>query len=110
MMKIKKNLKYVLNIFFIVVIGWLTVRLLFRGEEFSDIVTDLHLAKKSWLAVGAVCVFCYVAGESVIIKYMLRLFEVKTPFRRCLKYSFIGFFFSCITPSASGGQPARCIT
>ena len=56
MMKIKKNLKYVLNIFFIVVIGWLTVRLLFRGEEFSDIVADLHLAKKSWLAVGAVCV------------------------------------------------------
>lgn len=107
MMKIKKNLKYVLNIFFIVVIGWLTVRLLFRGEEFSDIVADLHLAKKSWLAVGAVCVFCYVAGESVIIKYMLRLFEVKTPFRRCLKYSFIGFFFSCITPSASGGQPAQ---
>ena len=53
MMKIKKNLKYVLNIFFIVVIGWLTVRLLFRGEEFSDIVADLHLAKKSWLAVGA---------------------------------------------------------
>ena len=94
MMKIKKNLKYVLNIFFIVVIGWLTVRLLFRGEEFSDIVADLHLAKKSWLAVGAVCVFCYVAGESVIIKYMLRLFEVKTPFRRCLKYSFIGFFFN----------------
>ena len=45
MMKIKKNLKYVLNIFFIVVIGWLTVRLLFRGEEFSDIVADLHLAK-----------------------------------------------------------------
>ena len=57
--------------------------------------------------MGAVCVFCYVAGESVIIKYMLRLFEVKTPFRRCLKYSFIGFFFSCITPSASGGQPAQ---
>ena len=28
MMKIKKNLKYVLNIFFIVVIGWLTVILL----------------------------------------------------------------------------------
>ena len=107
MMKIKKNLKYVLNVFFIVAIGWLTIRLLFRGEEFSDIVADLHLAKKSWLALGAVCVFCYVAGESVIIKYMLRLFEVKTPFRRCLKYSFIGFFFSCITPSASGGQPAQ---
>ncbi|WP_295211947.1 lysylphosphatidylglycerol synthase transmembrane domain-containing protein [Ruminococcus sp.] len=107
MMKIKKNLKYVLNVLFIALIGWLTVRLLFKGEEFSDIIKDLHLAKKSWLALGTVFVFCYVAGESVIIKYMLRLFDVKTPFHRCLKYSFIGFFFSCITPSASGGQPAQ---
>ena len=68
MMEIKKNLKYVLNIFFIAVIGWLTVRLLFRGEEFSDIVADLHLAKKSWLVLGAVCVFCYVGHNKVYAK------------------------------------------
>lgn len=104
---IKKNLKYVLNIAFILVIGWLTLRLLFHGEEFSDIVNDLHLADKSWLALGVVFVFLFVAGESTIIKYMLRFFDVKIPFVRCLKYSFIGFFFSCITPSASGGQPAQ---
>ena len=60
MMMIKKNLKYVLNIAFILVIGWLTLRLLFHGEEFSDIVNDLHLADKSWLALGVVFVFLFV--------------------------------------------------
>ena len=25
----------------------------------------------------------------------------------CALYSFVGFFFSCITPSASGGQPMQ---
>ena len=64
MMKIKKNLKYVLNIFFIVVIGWLTVRLLFRGEEFSDIVADLHLAKKK-LACSGCCVRVLLCGRGV---------------------------------------------
>jgi uncharacterized membrane protein YbhN (UPF0104 family) len=26
---------------------------------------------------------------------------------KCVKYSFIGFFFSCITPGSTGGQPAQ---
>ena len=104
---IKKNLKYVLNIAFIVLIGYLTFRLLFGKQEFSDIIRDLHLADKRWLVLGVAFVFFFVAGESVIIKYMLHLFKQDIPFPRCLKYSFIGFFFSCITPSSSGGQPAQ---
>lgn len=104
---IKKNFKYILDVGFIAVIFWLTFRLLFSGQEFSDIIEDLELADKRWLAAGLVFVLCFVAGESVIIKYMLRLFKSKTPFLRCLKYSFVGFFFSCITPSSSGGQPAQ---
>ncbi len=31
----------------------------------------------------------------------------KTKLHQCIRYSFIGFFYSCITPSASGGQPAQ---
>lgn len=105
--KLKKNIGYALNVLFIAVIGLLTFRLLFGDTELSVILADLHEADKRWLALGVVLVFLFVAGESVIIKYMLRLFGDKTKFHSCLKYSFIGFFFSCITPSASGGQPAQ---
>lgn len=100
-------MKYVLNIGFIVLICWLTFRLLFSGQEFSSILDDLHNADPKWLAVGLLCAFMFVAGESSIIYYMLRVLGQKTKFFRCLKYSFVGFFFSYITPSASGGQPVQ---
>ncbi len=103
----KKTLSYAINILFIAVIGYLTFRLLFGDTEIEVILADLHRADKIWLAAGILCVFFFVSGESVIIKYMLTMFGDGTPFYRCLKYSFIGFFFSCITPSSSGGQPAQ---
>ncbi len=107
MRKIKKSLKYILNVGFIALICWLTFRLLFSGQEFSQIISDLRIADKRWLAAGAVLTFMFVSGESWVIYYMLGLFGQKTRFCRCLKYSFIGFFFSYITPSSSGGQPAQ---
>lgn len=104
---IKNNIKYILNIGLILLISWGIFRVLFKGQDLSDIIKDLHLANKGWLALGVLMVFLFVAGESTIIKYMLKMFGEKIPMTRCLKYSFIGFFFSCITPSSSGGQPAQ---
>ena len=98
-----------LNVLFIAVVGYLTFRILFNNKEISEVMCELHRADKLWLILGCVCTFCFIAGESVIIKYMLSLFKEKIPFRRCLKYSFIGFFYSYITPSSSGGQPAQMI-
>ncbi len=109
MISINKKVKYTINVLFIAVVGYLTFRILFDNREISEIFKELQNANKGWLIFGAVAVFCFIAGESVIIKYMLWLFKEKVPFRRCLKYSFIGFFYSYITPSSSGGQPAQMI-
>lgn len=38
---------------------------------------------------------------------MMHTIKHKVRLLHCLLYSFIGFFFSCITPSATGGQPAQ---
>lgn len=105
----KKKVNYALNILLIAVISFLTVRLVFWDTNLKSIISDLHMASKRWLSVGVICVFLFVCGESLIIRYMLRMFGDKTRFHRCLKYSFIGFFYSCITPSSSGGQPAQII-
>lgn len=109
MIEINKKVKYTINVLFIAVVGYLTFRILFANREVSDIIRELHRADRLWLLLGAVAVFCFIAGESVIIKYMLWLFKEKVPFLRCLKYSFIGFFYSYITPSSSGGQPAQMV-
>ncbi len=109
MIDINKKVKYTINVLFIAAVGYLTFRILFKNREISDILKELHRANKGWLIFGVAAVFCFIAGESVIIKYMLWLFKEKVPFLRCLKYSFIGFFYSYITPSSSGGQPAQMI-
>lgn len=103
----KKPLRYVLNVLFIVVILAVTFRLVFSGQELSEIAADMKTASPFWIGIGALLVFLHVAGEAAVIHYMLRKLSQKTPFLRCLKYSFIGFFYCDITPSASGGQPMQ---
>ena len=104
---IKKILKYALNIGLILVITLFTLNLIFKEQELPEIISDLKLADPRWIALGASAAIFFVAGESSIIHYMLRVLEQKTSFLRCLKYSFIGFFFSYITPSSTGGQPMQ---
>ena len=60
-----------------------------------------------YIITGLVLVVFYVCGESLIIKYLLYAVKIKAPLVNCIRYSFVGFFFSCITPSATGGQPAQ---
>ncbi|MBR3666492.1 MAG: flippase-like domain-containing protein [Ruminococcus sp.] len=91
----------------ILIITFLTLHLIFKEQELPEIIRDLKSADKRWIAGGAAAAVAFVAGESVIIHYMLRVLEQKTSFFRCLKYSFIGFFFSYITPSSTGGQPMQ---
>ncbi|WP_296723590.1 lysylphosphatidylglycerol synthase transmembrane domain-containing protein [Ruminococcus sp.] len=104
---IKKILKYALNIGLILIITLFTLNLIFKEQELSEIIRDLKLADPRWIAFGAAAAIFFVAGESSIIHYMLRVLDQKTSFFRCLKYSFIGFFFSYITPSSTGGQPMQ---
>lgn len=104
---IKKILKYALNIGLILVITLFTLNLIFKEQELHEIISDLKLADPRWIALGAAAAIFFVAGESSIIHYMLRVLDQKTSFLRCLKYSFIGFFFSYITPSSTGGQPMQ---
>lgn len=59
-----------------------------------------------WL-LAVVCVVLFIGSESVIIYYMMHTIKQKVRLLHCFLYSFVGFFFSCITPSATGGQPAQ---
>ena len=59
--------------------------------------------------VGAVLFLSvfFVAAEGCMICFLLRSVGVMVHMRQCIGYSFAGFFFSGITPSASGGQPMQ---
>lgn len=103
----KSNRKYIINIALLALIFFLTYRIIFADTEFSDIMTYIRSASPGWVALAAVCALLFVSFEGFAIQYMLHVMKVKTSVFSCLKYTFIGFFVSYITPSSTGGQPAQ---
>ena len=103
----KKNKKVIFNGVFLVVIFALTIYGVFHGEDLESMMDAIRSADKRWLAPGLALVAFFIWGESIIIWYMMRSYGIKLKKRTCFLFSSVGFFFSCITPSASGGQPMQ---
>ena len=103
----KKNKKNIGNILFLLILCGLTFWLLLKDQDLPQIIQCIVEANKGYLFIGILFVIVFVCSESVIIHYMMHALNKKTKLYQCIKYSFVGFFFSCITPSATGGQPAQ---
>ena len=97
------------NLLFLVAVFWLTLYSVFYGEDLRQIFQFLHQANLVYVIPGIACVLLYIAGEAVILFYLLRTQNIRTPFLRCCLFSCTGFFYSSITPSASGGQPMQLL-
>lgn len=118
----KKKTKTILNIAFLVIVFGLTIWSVFRGQDLTQVLRYLGTADQFYVVVSVISVIAFVLGESVIIFYLFRRMEkesssvglveeedAKVRFPHCCLYSFIGFFYSAITPSASGGQPMQIV-
>lgn len=103
----KKNRKRTGNWIFLLLVFALTLWSVFYGEDLGEVLTYLEAVDNRYVLAGIVCVICFIIGESTVIFYLMRTLGTKISFFHCCLYSFIGFFYSCITPSASGGQPMQ---
>lgn len=104
-MQIKK--KTIFNALFLFLVFGLTIYGVFHGEDMHALLDAMKQADIKWLIPGVALVVFFIWGESIIIWYMMRSFGVKLKKRICFLFSSVGFFFSCITPSATGGQPMQ---
>ena len=103
----KSRKKIILNTLLFFAVFGLTLYGVFHGEDISDINEAIHQSKIQWLLPAIVCVLVFIWGESIIIWYMMRSCGIHLKERLCFLVSSVGFFFSCVTPSASGGQPMQ---
>ena len=103
----KSRKKIIFNGVFLAVVFALTIYGVFHGEDLSSMMDAIHRADKRWLIPGIALVAFFIWGESIIIFYMMRTLGIKLKKWTCFLFSSVGFFFSCITPSATGGQPAQ---
>ena len=103
----KSRKKIIFNGVFLAVVFALTIYGVFHGEDLSSMMDAIHRADKRWLIPGIALVAFFIWGESIIIWYMMRSSGIQLKKRTCFLFSSVGFFFSCITPSATGGQPMQ---
>lgn len=63
--------------------------------------------RRGWIVVSVAAAVLFVCMEAFMIWYLLHVKKSSIRLRQCIRYSFVGFFFSGITPSATGGQPVQ---
>ncbi len=105
-MKIKK---IVFNVIFLAVCFILTMYYVLHGQDFQRLFIYMKEANSLYWIIGVLLVILFILNESVIIFYMMKSLNQKIRISHCFLYSFVGFFFSLVTPSATGGQPAQVL-
>ncbi|WP_324825889.1 lysylphosphatidylglycerol synthase transmembrane domain-containing protein [Sinanaerobacter sp. ZZT-01] len=84
-----------------------TFYLLLRKAPLKEMIAAILRANIPYLLLGLFIMLLYVALEGVCIKETMKRMGENPSLMRCIGYAFVGFYFSGITPSASGGQPAQ---
>lgn len=102
-----KKKKLVINIFIFLAIMIVTMWFVFRDEGVEAVLTAMKQMSFAHLLLAIAIALFFVSAEGVMIWYLLRSIDGTSSLFSCIRCSFIGFLFSGITPSATGGQPMQ---
>ena len=103
----KSTKKYLLSIFFFVILFFLTFYLIYKNNDINSVITNLNKISYEYIFIGILLIFTYLFTESIYIKIILKSLNCKIKLWQGFVYSCIEFYFSAITPSSTGGQPAQ---
>ena len=102
----KKHKKWISAVLFLGLM-FLTIYVVFRKQNVTELWEAVRRMNKWYIFFAALVSVFFTSIEGGIIWYLLRVFGDKTRLITCLKYAFVGFFYSGVTPSATGGQPMQ---
>ena len=105
MEKKRKIRKYIINLIIFVLLIALTFSLILKDQDVSQIFSIVKSVKKEYIIVAIIAMSIYFVCETVNIGRILKALGEKSTFLKNIRYTLVGFFFSSITPAASGGQP-----
>jgi len=103
----KSTKKYLLSIFFFVVLLVLTFYLIYKNNDVTAVIVNLSNISYEFVLIGIGLVLLYLFTESIYIKLILKSLNCTIKLWQGFVYSCIEFYFSAITPSSTGGQPAQ---
>lgn len=102
--KFKKGIiNTVIFLFFII----LTFYIIFKEDNIGEIFEIIKRVDIKFVVIAILCMCCFILSEGINIARTLKLLGCKVNFINSIKYALVGFFFSSVTPSASGGDPMQ---
>lgn len=99
--------KKILSAVLFLLLAAITFYVVFRNQDMGELFEAVGKMNKGFLVLAVLTALFFVSAEGILIWYLLHAIGEKTSILSCLKYSFAGFFYSGITPSATGGQPMQ---
>lgn len=91
----------------VALLAWVTFHFLFKKHSMEILQETFVKADIRYVMLGFLCMLVFISCEAANIRLLMRTFQKKVPVRRSLSYASAGFYFSAITPSATGGQPMQ---
>lgn len=91
----------------VALLAWFTFHMLLGSHSVQNLGSTFMRADIRFVATGFACMFLFVNCEAANIRLLMGTFGKKVPYWRSLSYAFTDFYFSAITPSATGGQPMQ---
>lgn len=95
------------NLILFILIFILTFYIILKDQSITKILEVLSGIDLRYILIAIICMFIYLTCESINIGRILKNLGEKSTFYRNIRYTLIGFFFSSVTPAASGGQPMQ---
>lgn len=105
--KMKKTKKMIRNFILFILLIILTFYIILKDQDITEILNVVKKVKVNYILIAMVGMCIYVICEAINIGRTLKVLNEKSTFIKNVKYALIGFFFSGITPAASGGQPMQ---
>ena len=94
---------------FIILAGILTLTffIVFRQISPEELWRAINSVNPVAIVLGLIMMFIFACGEGLNIVRPLKMLGYDVGVFKGLKYATIGFFFSSVTPSSTGGQPMQ---
>lgn len=99
--------KVTLQAGFLVLVMGMTLYSLLREGGLKVFAQTLKTAEYKFIALALILLLGYIVLEAVIIKIIMYSLSERISIGKCMKYSFAGFFFYCISPAGSLEQPMQ---
>ena len=104
-MEKKDTKKSIRNLLLFVILIFITFFVIFKDQNPEEIIDVVRNADLKFVIIAIIFMILYFLLETINITRTLKELGEKTSFLKNFRYTLIGFFFSSITPAASGGQP-----